>query len=410
MDFSAVEIAPSPSSYDDICPHAVLLLDLSEDYIISMKAKISVVQVCQQWHDIATPFLYEDVRLRNHFSLGVFARSLQSSTDAAGLPDHPIHQSCGHFTQRLRITLHQWDRISRNAEPEDESVDLGNLNIILTLYKNLKQGHVAGFPMFDRSAKLSAPAKQNLLSLQSLYLDSVHLDGELLDGTDNSSQLEILNIDDEERSDGRGYGFPMTKSLSFPRLHTLRLFGMMEEDLPDWISSWDLPALRRVTFGVMIDDSDWDSIPFTFFGKYGPSIVLLDYSPTSIRTSLSFLQHCQSLEHLVLHYASLGHVTSVLSLLPSFVKLDIRLHQTSHCPSPWTSNFRMATFLKQFQAFTERIFQPDYIAHLEILHLSDMRNDWIEEHTWSPGEIRQWQGWIEVFKDLGILQRLRELW
>jgi hypothetical protein len=372
-----------------------------------MKTKISTVRVCKQWRDIATKFLYEDVRLENQEVLKSFAWTLTRSSEvtpsndnAVAWTNHPYSQ----LTSRLRVTLFQRDRRSRVVEPGEAEENFDNLDTILTLCGNLMALRVMAFRM-PPGRKWSEAANRHLRALQSLELDCGYLSDNLLCSVRNSENLEVLSIDDNQRE--RPRGFIPEPGLSFPKLHTIRLFHLGTELLPDWISTWELPSLSRVTLGIQNDDMEWEVIADQFL-LHAQKIKSLDYSPSLNHTTLNILQACPSLVHLVLHYSALQYLdTTCLSAIPELTRLDIRSHGSVHSPA-WPSDEGLEAFMEEMRVFLDTAIQPQLPAHLERLRLSDMENSDIQTHSWSDDDVQLWRWWIKAFSGLGV--RFEDAW
>lgn len=223
----------------------------SETFDEPLRTKRALVQVCHQWRDLATIFLYEDVRIRH-----------DSETLKTVLADHhriddELH-SLGRFVRRLELPYDQ-TATERAGDTHDVVEILGSCSSLTTLVRPF-------FEALPYSLRYEFPAE--IVSLSSLtrlewwhYNDAARSGGinSLADVLRNAPSLQFLTLGGEFWMNS----MHLDSSIRLPALTTLRLKRV--NALFVWqIRRWELPSLVHVVADFPADHGGLEELWLQF--------------------------------------------------------------------------------------------------------------------------------------------------
>jgi hypothetical protein len=253
----------------------------------------------------------------------------------------------------------------------------------------------------SRHFPLHPTALHRFQNLRSLELD-ITSQPIIFHGSESLESLTIVDISAE------GFREDSSDSVSFPRLHTLRMCGLLDAMIPDWLVHWELPSLKRVTCeSGDLYKNEPEELPWVLtvprsFTVHGKTIRSLDISFVSSRHNISIraLPQSSCLEHLVLHHTLLsGLVMEAHPLtVANLARLDVRMSSIDN----WLLLISdlatcMGSLLQSFQPQPElRLIFPS----LKELHLVDIAKEETRDKgldTWEA-----WNLWLANCTNMGL--------
>jgi hypothetical protein len=344
---------------------------------------------------MAIPFLCE---VKHHTALQSLARALEKSSSRTIEPsttnDNGTSRSYGYHTTIFALTLHDLHRRPVRVDvPTERKLDQHNIAKVLAQCENLQTVRIASVTL-DLPLH---PTLHRLQSLRSLELDAVS-QPLLYNGL---KHLERLTIGDSPNAAFRDHTVDF---LSFPHLHNLRMCELLDSMMPDWIRRWGIPALKRVTLEMKMDDSIWGLSVASFFTAHGEKIRLLDVSQSATYINLNFLPQTPHLEHLTLFFMVLNEFAAEAHPLTvgNLVKLDVRtslLDRVVVAP-PISTNLTMC------MTWLTEIFEPQprlriIFRSLEELQMVDLANEELMGIGWTSN-LAVWNRWVADCKGIGL--------
>ncbi|EMD39538.1 hypothetical protein CERSUDRAFT_71438 [Gelatoporia subvermispora B] len=296
---------------------------LSTPWRHSLRTKLTLVQVCKAWRNLALPFLYNRIILYHAEQILYLARTVRDSSNVAHLIKH-IHLDC--FTARLPEALNE----------------MAFILLEMTRLKSISMGFrffMGGITHLHRRA-----IRKFKTALAGLP-DSLTELGYCLQSLDNDVpfNLPLRHFNT----------FPQLTSLTMPlssswytdykARHAVRLPHLAELELfcredPDFsiFDSWDMPNLRRLwmtqnpcnmyLFHPKIGLSE-------FFQRHGGLLEFLDLSEAKTYDALKFgelLRSCTKLRHIVLPWTWVPYLLHKSFGAHAAFHLDIWSHTESH--------------------------------------------------------------------------------
>jgi hypothetical protein len=337
--------------------------------------------------------------VKHHRALHSLAQALKKSkksssrtTDPSTGTDNGTYRSYGYHTLRFALILYNLDRRTDRIDPRTEwKLDQQNFTQVLIQCENLQTVRIASFTPY---LPLHPKSLHRLKIVRSLALDT---DSEpiLLSGSEHLESLTVVETNGRRRYD--------TDFISFPRLHTLRMW-ILGSTIPDWIAHWELPSLKRVTVELRMDEPLWGFLLTRFFAAYREKIQFLDVSPSSENISLSFLSQLPCLEHLALYHAQLSGLAAEAHPLTvgNLVRLDVRTSLSGRVLVTRLEHV-VACMTLLVETFQPRPRLRIIFRSLKELQLIDVANEEISSMDHQSDErTALWNNWVADCKGIGL--------
>ncbi|KAJ7187750.1 hypothetical protein C8R46DRAFT_160 [Mycena filopes] len=238
-------------------------------YSTDLTAKLSILAVCKDWHQVATEILYEIVHLRRIGQLAAFVRALEE------------HAGLGDLVKRLDLSC---------MVPRGYSTLFQNeTQILFRLCPRLS--HLSFVPVYLMPGVAHSLSCPTALSITTLELSGVvehSVAVPLL--LELCSSLRSLSIVQPTNQDG----YP---ALTFPVLEDLRLTinaGAVA------VLSWQAPSLRALWLTLSSIPILWEARVLPHLRTFGRTITFLSLYLKPLERLEDVIPECPSLEHLVI--------------------------------------------------------------------------------------------------------------